>query len=89
MSATTQAGPAGTASEVVTIQLHRTLYMQQAIKDAAQQFSELASFEVARDGEYYAVKVSDIDADVDGDLLGEFCNFALVYTANRKRKKVA
>jgi hypothetical protein len=76
-------------SEPVAVHLHRALYMQQAIKEAAQQFSELASFEVKRQGEYHAVTVADIDPEVDGDLVGEFCNFALVYTATRKRKKVA
>jgi hypothetical protein len=75
-------------SDAVTLQLHRALYMQQAIKEAAQQFSDFASFEVKREGEYYAVTVSDVDPDVDGDLVGEFCNFALVYTGNRKRKKL-
>ena len=73
----------------VTVKLHRTLYMQQALQEAGQAFAELASFEIVRDGEYYAVHIADIDAEVEGDLVAEFCNHALVHTWNRKRKTVA
>lgn len=72
-----------------TVRLHRTLYMQQAIKEAASTFADFASFTIARDGEYYAVTLRDIDADVEGDVVAEFCNFALVNTAARKRSKKA
>lgn len=78
-----------TTSEDQTVRLHRTLYMQQAIKEAATTFADFASFTIARDGEYYAVTLRDIDADADGDVVAEFCNFALVNTAARKRSKKA
>ncbi len=71
------------------VRLHRTLYMQQAIRDAAETFADFASFAIARDGEYYAVTIADIDADADGDVVAEFCNFALYNTASRKRSKKA
>lgn len=83
-SPTTAAG-----SPVHTVRLHRGIYMQQAIREAAQAFADFASFAIAREGEHYVVTVRDIDPNVDGDLVAEFSNFALMYTATRKRKKVA
>lgn len=72
-----------------TVRLHRTLYMQQAIRDAATTFADFAAFTITRDGEHYAVTLRDIDPDADGDVVAEFCNFALVNTAARKRSKKA
>ncbi len=72
-----------------SVKLHRTLYMQQAVKDAATTFADFASFTVKRDGDYYAVEIKDIDADVEGDVVAEFCNFALANTAGRKKSKKA
>lgn len=69
-----------------TIHLHKKLYMQQAVRDAVRTFDEFATLELATAGDYYEVKVSDIDPDVDGDLAGELCNFALVHTIERKRR---
>lgn len=69
------------------VKLHRALYMQQAIKDAANDFADFATFSVSREGDYYAVKISEIDTDVDGDVVAEFSNFALANTASRKKKK--
>jgi hypothetical protein len=71
-----------------TVQLHRALYMQQAIKEAAETFADFASFKIRRDGAYYAVDISDIDADTDGDVVAEFCNFALHHTIQRKKKRL-
>lgn len=74
-----------TASET-EIRLHKAAYMAQAIRDAMKIFADFARFEVARDGDYYVVRASDIDPEIDGDLVGEFCNFALVHTIERKRR---
>lgn len=73
----------------LVIKLHRTLYMQQAVKDAAATFADFASFAIKREGDYYTVHLTDIDADVDGDVAAEFSNFALANTAARKRQKKA
>lgn len=70
-----------------TVRLHRALYMQQAIRDTAGEFADFASFEIKREGEHYAVTLRDIAEDVDGDVVAEFCNHALINTAARKRKK--
>lgn len=69
-----------------TLRFHRALYMQQAIKQAASDFADFAAFAIARDGEYYAVTLSDIEPEAEGDVVAEFANFALYYTAQRKRK---
>lgn len=71
------------------VRLNRALYMQQAIRDAATTFADFAGFTISRDGDYYAVAIRDIDADVEGDVVAEFCNFALANTAARKRSKKA
>lgn len=77
-----------TTTAATTVKLHRALYMQQAIKDAAETFADFASFAVKRDGAYYAVDIADIAADADGDVVAEFCNFALYNTMQRKKKKL-
>ena len=71
--------PAGRA----TVKLHRALYTQDAIRRAATTFGDFASFSVRADGEHFVVDVSDIEPDVDGDVVAEFCNFALANTALR------
>ena len=69
-----------------TVRLHKSMYMQQAIRDAVRTFEDFATFELKRDGDHYTVAIRDVDPDVDGDIVGEFCNFALVNTIERQRK---
>ncbi len=71
---------------VETIRLHKAMYMQQAVRDAIRTFEDFATLALGRDGDHYVVTVQDIDPDVDGDLVGELCNFALVNTIERKRR---
>jgi len=78
----------GEATAAVVVRLHRALYMQQAIKEAAEAFAEFASFAIARDGGHYAVTIGDIDPHADGDVVAEFCNFALYHTMQRKKKRL-
>jgi len=68
-----------------TVKLHRGLYMQEAIKDAATAFADFASFAVRCDGEHFVVDIGDLDGDVEGDVVAEFCNFALANTAIRTK----
>ena len=69
-----------------TVKLHRALYMHHAITDAATTFADFASFAVRREGDYYVVDIRDIDGDVEGDVVAEFCNFALANTAVRRKR---
>jgi hypothetical protein len=69
----------------VTVRLHRALYAEEAITEAAETFAGLASFTVRADGEHHVVEVSVIARDVDGDVVAEFCNFVLANTARRLR----
>ncbi len=71
--------------EAVTVRFHRTLYTEAAIAEAAATFAELASFAVRSDGEHHVVDVSGIARDVDGDVVAEFCNFALANSARGRR----
>lgn len=71
------------SADRVTVRLHRTLYARQAIADAADVFAGFATFDVRPDGDHYTVEVSAIRRDVEGDVVAEFCNFALAYTASR------
>jgi hypothetical protein len=66
-----------------TVKLHRALYTHDAIRRAASTFADFASFAVRVDGEHFVVDVGDIEPDVDGDVVAEFCNFALANTALR------
>jgi hypothetical protein len=69
------------STSTATVRLHRTLYTQQAIMDAASTFADFASFAVRPDGDYYVVDVTDITTEVEGDVVAEFCNFALANSA--------
>ncbi|HSQ00466.1 MAG TPA: HxsD-like protein [Candidatus Dormibacteraeota bacterium] len=68
-----------------TVRLHRTLYAEDAIRRAAETFTDFAAFAVQADGDHWVVDVSDIDREVDGDVVAEFCNFALANTAIRRK----
>ena len=72
-------------TDAATIRLHRALYVEEAITEAAATFAGLASFAVRADGEHYIIDVTDIARDVDGDVVAEFCNFALSNTARLQR----
>lgn len=64
-----------------TVRLHRALYAEAAIRRAADAFADFAAFAVRADGDHWTVDVTDIDREVDGDVVAEFCNFALAHTA--------
>jgi hypothetical protein len=76
-----------TASDTdrVTIRFHRALYTEAAIAEAADTFAGFASFAVRADGEHHVVDISAIARDVDGDVVAEFCNFALANSARGPR----
>jgi hypothetical protein len=76
-------------SAAVTVRLHRALYTEEAITEAATTFAGFASFSVRADGEHHVVDVSDIARHVDGDVVAEFCNFALANSARRLRSSHA
>jgi hypothetical protein len=78
---------AGAAS--ATVKLHRGLYMQDAISEAAETFADFARFAIEPVGEHYVVAVTEIDGDVEGDVVAEFCNFALANTAVRRKRSNA
>jgi hypothetical protein len=69
----------------VTVKLHRALYAADAITEAAATFGEFATFSVHAEGDHYIVALSEIDHEVEGDVVAEFCNFALANTAVRSK----
>lgn len=69
-------------TEPVTVKLHRSLYTRQAIENAATVFADFATFAVGCEGDHYVVDVTDINRDVAGDVVAEFCNFSLANTAS-------
>jgi len=77
--------PPSSEADAATVRLHRALYVEEAITEAAGTFAGLGSFAVRADGEHYVVDITDIARDVDGDVVAEFCNFALANTARRRR----
>jgi hypothetical protein len=74
-----------TLPNTATVKLHRGLYSHEAITDAATTFADFAAFTVRPDGEHFVVEVRDINRDVDGDVVAEFCNFALANTAVQRK----
>ena len=77
--------PSSDRSTSATVKLHRALYIEEAIAEAAATFADFAAFAVRTDGDHHVVDVTDINRDVDGDVVAEFCNFALANTARRQR----
>jgi hypothetical protein len=73
-----------TGPDATTVKLHRSLYTQRAIEDAAATFADFATFAVRTEGDHYVVDVTHINHEVDGDVVAEFCNFALAHTANQR-----
>ena len=72
-------------ANAASVRLHRALYVEDAITEAASTFAGLASFAIRTDGEHFVVDVSDIARGVDGEVVAEFCNFALANSARRRR----
>ena len=72
-------------ADTATVRFHRALYAEEGIAEAAETFAGLATFAVRPDGEHYVVELSEIARDVDGDVVAEFCNFALANSARRRR----
>lgn len=68
-------------SAYTTLHLHRELYAEQAIADAAATFADFAKFAIRTEGDYAVIEMTDIDTDAEGDVVAEFCNFALANTA--------
>jgi hypothetical protein len=77
--------PPSSDADAATVRLHRALYVEEAITEAAATFAGLASFALRADGEHYVVDLTDIARNVDGDVVAEFCNFALANSARRRR----
>jgi hypothetical protein len=73
------------ATDTVTVRFHQALYTHDAIQEAAVTFEGFASFAVRTDGDHHVVDVTDITRDVDGDVVAEFCNFALANSARGRR----
>jgi hypothetical protein len=76
--------PAGDA-DTATVRLHRALYVEEGITEATETFAGLATFALHTDGDHYVVDLTEIARDVDGDVVAEFCNFALANSARRRR----
>ena len=72
-------------ANAATVRFHRALYVEDAITEAAATFAGWATFAVRPDGEHWVVDVTEIARDVDGDVVAEFCNFALANSARRQR----
>jgi hypothetical protein len=73
------------SGDTATVRLHRELYAEAAIAEAAATFADFARFALRGDGDYCVVELTDIDRDIEGDVVAEFCNFALANTALLRR----
>lgn len=73
------------ATDTATVRFHRSLYTEDAITEAMATFEGLATFALRTDGEHHVVDLSAIARDVDGDVVAEFCNFALANSARSQR----
>jgi hypothetical protein len=76
-------------ADTATVRLHRTLYTEEAITEAMATFEGLATFALRADGDHHVVDLSAVARDVDGDVVAEFCNFALANSARGQRSSHA
>lgn len=71
------------------VNFHRRIYRRKAIESTIAAFRHLADFSFSREGDYFRVRIGNIDAEVKEELKeelkDEFCNFVLAETqyANR------
>ena len=79
----------GGDTDARTVRFHQALYAEEGITEAVETFAGLASFAVRAEGEHWVVDVRDIAQNVDGDVVAEFCNFALANSARRRRSSHA
>lgn len=70
-----------------TVVFSRELYSLEAVKQAAQDYAELASFQVSDGGADIIVEIAEIDPDVQDVLLDEFCNQALSEVVIRRNQE--
>lgn len=68
-----------------TVHLHCDLYRADAIAEAARLFADFAHFAVVAEGDHHRVEIREIDTEVEGDVVSEFCNFALANSASAER----
>ena len=72
-------------TSAVTVRFHQALYTEDAIAEAAATFDGFAKFAVRTDGDHHVVDISEVTRDVAGDVVAEFCNFALANSARGRR----
>lgn len=67
------------------VNFHRRIYRRKAIESTIAAFRHLADFSLSKEGDYFRVRIGNIDAEVKEELKDEFCNFVLAETqyANR------
>lgn len=66
-----------------TLRLHNYLYSEPAISEAIATFADFATFEIRSEDDHYVVDISNVSTEVEGDVIGEFCNFALANSITR------
>lgn len=74
------------ADTQVSRAFHKKLYVLPAIEDALEAYADFASMEVDKGGDAWTVAFSDVDEDLEPDVLAsEFSNYVLAGTIERKR----
>lgn len=67
------------------VRLHRRLYTRAAIDAAVAAFAHLCDASVRVEGDYRVVELRNVDPDVADVIDGEFANFVLAETIERRR----
>lgn len=66
------------------INLNKKIYNKKAIHSSIKAFENLASFNMREKGNYFIVKMDNMDKEVEKRLKDEFCNFVLAENKNGK-----
>lgn len=70
---------------MTTLRLHKKIYQPAAVREAVDAFADFGTFDVATDGDYVVVEISDPDPDFADVLHLELANFALASAVEKVR----
>ena len=65
---------------------HRKIYRKKAISAAAQAYGELATVKIENKGDYFLVKLTDVDKDVRDFVMDDFANHVLFETITGRQQ---
>jgi hypothetical protein len=67
------------------LRLHKKIYSTKAVKESLEAYEEFGTYEVATDGNYILVNITDPDKDFESVLPQEIANYVLAHEIEKRR----